>query len=203
MEAARVLIVDDHPLFREALRHALMAGKANLEIAEAGSLDSLIAHLTKDDDFDFVMLDLRMPGVQGLSGLIYLRAQFLNVPVVVVSASEETGIVGKSLDLGASSFYRSRDLRLTGTGLALLLPSGRRRGLPRLTLCEAKHCAKSFLLSYDTANWCRPCPPGCRYFCCAGAGGGLDPIRDGRGPVARIGTPKCHLQPLPTLFLDV
>jgi len=104
MEVARILIVDDHPLFREALRHALSAGKAHLEISEAGSLDTLIAHLAKDDACDLVLLDLRMPGVQGFSGLIYLRSQYPNIPVVIVSANEEAGIVQKSLDLGASGF---------------------------------------------------------------------------------------------------
>ncbi len=100
----RILIVDDHPLFREALKHALMAGRTSLEISEAGSLDALVAQLAQDDTCDLVLLDLRMPGVQGLSGLIYLRTQYPNIPVVVVSASEETGIVRKSLDHGASGF---------------------------------------------------------------------------------------------------
>ena len=104
MEAARILIVDDHPLFRDALRHALSAGKTRLDISEAGSLDSLIAILANDDTCDLVLLDLRMPGVQGLSGLIFLRTQYPNIPVVIVSANEEVGIVQKSLDLGASGF---------------------------------------------------------------------------------------------------
>ena len=104
MADARILIVDDHPLCREALRNALSAGKSQLDISEAGSLDTLIAHLAKDDTCDLVLLDLRMPGVQGLSGLIYLRSQYPNIPVVIVSASEEAGIVQKSLDLGASGF---------------------------------------------------------------------------------------------------
>ena len=104
MADARILIVDDHPLFREALRHALSTGKSHLEIAEADSLNSLTAKLADDDSCDLVLLDLRMPGVQGLSGLIYLRSQYPNIPVVIVSASEEAGIVQKSLDLGASGF---------------------------------------------------------------------------------------------------
>ena len=104
MEAARILIVDDHPLFRDALRHALSGGKTRLDISEAGSLDSLIAILANDDTCDLVLLDLRMPGVQGLSGLIFLRTQYPNIPVVIVSANEEVGIVQKSLDLGASGF---------------------------------------------------------------------------------------------------
>jgi DNA-binding NarL/FixJ family response regulator len=81
-----------------------MAGRTSLEISEAGSLDALVAQLAQDDTCDLVLLDLRMPGVQGLSGLIYLRTQYPNIPVVVVSASEETGIVRKSLDHGASGF---------------------------------------------------------------------------------------------------
>ena len=63
MADARILIVDDHPLFREALRNALGTAKSRLDISEAGSLDTLIAHLAKDDTCDLVLLDLRMPGV--------------------------------------------------------------------------------------------------------------------------------------------
>ncbi len=100
----RFLIVDDHPLFREALRNALGTAKTRLDISEAGSLDALISHLARDDSCDLVLLDLRMPGVQGLSGLIYLRSQYPNIPVVIVSASEEPGIMRKSLHLGASGF---------------------------------------------------------------------------------------------------
>jgi DNA-binding NarL/FixJ family response regulator len=104
MADARILIVDDHPLFREALRHALGTAKSHLEISEADSLNALTAKLADDDSCDLVLLDLRMPGVQGLSGLIYLRSQYPNIPVVIVSANEEVGIVQKSLDLGASGF---------------------------------------------------------------------------------------------------
>ena len=104
MAEVRILIVDDHPLFREALRNVLASGKLRLDISEASSLDGLLAHLVKDDACDLVLLDLRMPGVQGLSGLIYLRSQYPNIPVVIVSASEEAGIVKRSLDLGASGF---------------------------------------------------------------------------------------------------
>jgi len=104
MGATRILIVDDHPLFREALKQAITGGVANASIAQSGSLDAARALLDKDDNFDLVLLDLRMPGVQGLSGLIYLRAQYPNLPVVIVTAAEDQGIVQKALSLGASGF---------------------------------------------------------------------------------------------------
>jgi DNA-binding NarL/FixJ family response regulator len=98
------LIVDDHPLFREALKQAIAGGVANATIAQAGSLESARAELDRHDATDLVLLDLRMPGVQGLSGLIFLRAQYPNVPVVVVTASEDHGLVQKALNLGASGY---------------------------------------------------------------------------------------------------
>ena len=104
MGATRILIVDDHPLFREALKQALTGGLPGAQVAQAGSLDAGLAALDADDGFDLTLLDLRMPGVQGLSGLIYLRTQYPNIPVVIVSASEDQGIVQKALGLGASGF---------------------------------------------------------------------------------------------------
>ena len=104
MGATRILIVDDHPLFREALKQAIAGGVANATIAQAGSLETARAELDRHDNTDLVMLDLRMPGVQGLSGLIFLRTQYPNVPVVIVTASEDHGLVQKALNLGASGY---------------------------------------------------------------------------------------------------
>jgi DNA-binding NarL/FixJ family response regulator len=99
-----ILIVDDHPLFREALKHALLGGFEAVTIQEAGSLDDAAKLLDQDPDFDLVLLDLKMPGVQGLTGLAYLRAQYPAAPIAVVTASEEDHIVRRALDLGASGF---------------------------------------------------------------------------------------------------
>jgi DNA-binding NarL/FixJ family response regulator len=102
--ATRILIVDDHPLFREALKVALTGGMPDSKVEQAGSLDAGRAALDADGDFDLILLDLRMPGVQGLSGLIYLRTQYPNIPIVIVTANEEEGIIRKALGLGASGF---------------------------------------------------------------------------------------------------
>jgi DNA-binding NarL/FixJ family response regulator len=104
MGATRILIVDDHPLFREALKQAIAGGVANASVSLAASLDAATAILGKDDDYDLILLDLRMPGVQGLSGLIYLRAQYPNVPVVIITAADDHGLVQKALNLNAAGF---------------------------------------------------------------------------------------------------
>jgi DNA-binding NarL/FixJ family response regulator len=98
----RVLIADDHPLFRAALREA-MAGEA-AEIAEAGSFDAASKTLEGDSAYDLVLLDLTMPGVSGFSGLMYLRAQYPALPVIVVSANEDPTVIRRCMDFGASGF---------------------------------------------------------------------------------------------------
>ena len=104
MAATRILIVDDHPLFREALKGAIAGGVKGAEIAQSASLDAARSLLDHDDNFDLILLDLRMPGVQGLSGLIYLRAQYPNIPVVIVTAADDSGLVQKALNLNAAGF---------------------------------------------------------------------------------------------------
>src|SRR5438105_1680355 len=100
----RFVIADDHPLFRGALREAVSGLFADATIAEAGSFDDAAALLDKESDTDLVLLDLNMPGVRGFSGLMYLRAQYPGVPVVVVSATEDIGTVRRCMEFGAAGF---------------------------------------------------------------------------------------------------
>jgi DNA-binding NarL/FixJ family response regulator len=65
-----IAIVDDHPLFRDALRESLKTALASLETVVAGSLEELNALLGEDRDIDLVLLDLNMPGVRGFSGFV-------------------------------------------------------------------------------------------------------------------------------------
>lgn len=104
MAKQRIVIVDDHPLFRGALSQALSAAIAGVEILEASSLDELSTTLEQSKDIDLILLDLTMPGVQGLSGLLLLRAQNPEIPVVVVSASEDPTTIRRALEFGASGF---------------------------------------------------------------------------------------------------
>ena len=104
MPSHRIVIVDDHPLFRGALSQAINVAFQSAEIIECGSLDELVTKLETDADTDLVLLDLSMPGVRGLSGLLYLRTQHPGVPVVVVSATDDIGTIRRCIDFGASGF---------------------------------------------------------------------------------------------------
>ncbi|MFL5169151.1 MAG: response regulator transcription factor, partial [Microvirga sp.] len=102
--AIRVVVADDHPLFRGALRQALASLLPGAHVIEANGLDDLTATLAREGDIDLVLLDLTMPGVQGFSGLIYLRAQHPDVPVVIVSANEDPVVIRRAIEFGAAGF---------------------------------------------------------------------------------------------------
>lgn len=100
----RIVIVDDHPLFRGALNQALSASLEAAEIVEAGSLDELTTKLASGIEMDLILLDLSMPGVQGISGLVFLRGQYPEIPVVIVSANDDPTTIKRCMDCGASGF---------------------------------------------------------------------------------------------------
>jgi DNA-binding NarL/FixJ family response regulator len=99
-----IIIADDHPLFRGALRQALSGLGDEIAIVEAGDFDATRKAAIDHPEADLMLLDLTMPGVSGLSGLIAFRAEFVSLPVVVVSASDDPATVRRVLDLGASGF---------------------------------------------------------------------------------------------------
>ncbi len=99
-----ILIADDHPLFRGALRQAVSGLDSHISIVEAENFDSARAAAKAHPDADILLLDLSMPGMNGLSGLVALRAEFINLPMVIVSASDDSSTVRRAMDLGASGF---------------------------------------------------------------------------------------------------
>ena len=100
----RLVIADDHPLFRGALREAVSGLLARVDIAEAGSFEAAAELLERNSDVDLILLDLAMPGVRGFSGLIFMRAQYPSVPVVVVSATDDPVVIRRCMEFGASGF---------------------------------------------------------------------------------------------------
>lgn len=99
-----LLIADDHPLFRAALRGAAADAVADLQVREAESLDQVLAVLEVEPEIDLVLLDLHMPGNHGLAGLAAIRAQHPGVAVVVVSANDDPHVIRRALDHGAAGY---------------------------------------------------------------------------------------------------
>ncbi|SDH32821.1 regulatory protein, luxR family [Vibrio xiamenensis] len=108
-----IIIADDHPLFRNALFQSVHMAISGANLLEADSLDALLTLLSKSDiDPDLLLLDLKMPGANGMSGLIQLRSEYPDLPIVVISASEEPAVVTQVKRHGAFGFIpKSSDMR--------------------------------------------------------------------------------------------
>jgi DNA-binding NarL/FixJ family response regulator len=117
-----IVIADDHPLFRGALRQAIGSLMPSAKVTETNGLEELNATLGTERDVDLILLDLTMPGVQGFSGLIGLRAQHPDVPVVIVSATEEATVIRRAIEFGASGFIpKSLDVDMIGNAIRAVL----------------------------------------------------------------------------------
>ena len=99
-----LLIADDHPLFRAALRQAASDAMSAMTVREAASLEQVLAALDQQPDIDLILLDLHMPGNHGLAGLAAIRAQHPGVAVIVVSANDDPRVVRRALDHGAAGY---------------------------------------------------------------------------------------------------
>lgn len=98
------LIVDDHPLFIEALQRAIKSALPEATTVEASSIQSAKAELQGKTRFDLVLLDLSMPGTRGFDGLLELRGLYPKMPIVVVSALEDPRIIQEVMSYGAAGF---------------------------------------------------------------------------------------------------
>jgi DNA-binding NarL/FixJ family response regulator len=104
-QSHHLLIADDHPLFRGALREAVHGVFGGAAVAEAGTFEEVSEFLEHAaGDLDLILLDLSMPGARGFSGLMYLRAQYPGLPVVVVSANDDPAVIRRCMEFGASGF---------------------------------------------------------------------------------------------------
>jgi DNA-binding NarL/FixJ family response regulator len=100
----QVLIADDHPLFRGALREAVNGLFDRIGVAEAGTFEEVVERLEGGGELDLILLDLQMPGARGFSGLMYLRAQYPSLPVAIVSANDDPAVVRRCMAFGAAGF---------------------------------------------------------------------------------------------------
>ncbi|MCB2381095.1 response regulator transcription factor [Shewanella sp. N2AIL] len=105
LENLNIIIADDHPLFRNALRQALTTAFEHAQWFEADSADALQSVLdVRSVDYDLVLLDLQMPGSHGYSTLIHLRSHYPDLPVVVISAHEDINTISRAIHYGSSGF---------------------------------------------------------------------------------------------------
>src|SRR5262245_29230940 len=99
MNEQTIIIADDHPLFRDALRQAVGGMEGTRAIIEAGDYEAAREAAKNNPDADLMLLDLAMPGISGFSGLMSLRAEFASLPIIIISATDDPTTVRRALEL--------------------------------------------------------------------------------------------------------
>lgn len=99
-----VVIADDHPLVRDAMRHALTQSLNDVQVVDAASLDEARKAVDRLGTVDLVILDLNMPGMDGFTGLAAMRAAYPLVPVAMVSATNDETVMRRAIEFGAAGF---------------------------------------------------------------------------------------------------
>lgn len=123
--ALKILIVDDHPLIREALRHVLTALDRDIVLLEAQNCAEALAAIAGNADLDLILLDLGLPDADGFDALSQMRNQHPAIPVVVLSASEQPAIVMRAIDTGAMGFIpKTSSNELLLNALRLVMAGG-------------------------------------------------------------------------------
>lgn len=113
-----VLVADDHPLFRQALALAVGRVLPAARVIEAGTLGAAARAASEADGLELILLDLKMPGAVGYSGIALLHAECPDVPILVVSSAEGTAAAEEVRAFGAIGFLR-KDSDLAGIEAAI------------------------------------------------------------------------------------
>lgn len=101
---AGFLIIDDHPLFGEALGNAIRISRPEAKIFEATSIKSALSILAAEPGIDLALLDLLLPDVVGFSGFLQLRDHYPKLPIAIVSSDENKQTICEALDMGAAGY---------------------------------------------------------------------------------------------------
>ncbi len=104
----KVLIADDHPLFRDAIVHILGSSFPESTTHETEDIATTLAFAKDNEDIDLIMLDLNMPGMSGLNGLLDLINECPTTPVVVVSAENKKQVILQTIAYGAVGLLPNR-----------------------------------------------------------------------------------------------
>lgn len=124
MTAYRVLVADDHPLYRDALSSLVSAAFDDVTVKECEDVASALGHLS-GGDIDLVLLDLSMPDADGLDGLRRLRAASPGTPVIICSAHDDPQLVREAFKFGVSGYLpKSSGTEVTKHALQLVRSGG-------------------------------------------------------------------------------
>lgn len=122
MNQAKVVIADDHPLFRTALKQAVVECMPDASIQEASSFTDLLSVIDDSPELEIIFLDLHMPGNDGFTGLTQLQNNHPDLIVIMVSSDENPEIMKKSINFGAAAFIpKSVDLATIGQAIQTVL----------------------------------------------------------------------------------
>lgn len=120
----RILLVDDHELFREGLKYLLAVLDSRVEFVEAGNIEDAL-RIAGGPQPDLILLDYHLPGTSRLDALKQIRATFESVAVVVLSGEEDAKIVRAAVDNGAAGFIpKSSSREILVNALSLVLAGG-------------------------------------------------------------------------------
>tara|TARA_R110001583_G_scaffold67291_1_gene192522 strand:+ start:2664 stop:3332 length:669 start_codon:yes stop_codon:yes gene_type:complete len=125
MTQAKVIIADDHPLFRTALKQAIVECIEDDETLEVDNFHDLLKAVNENDSLEIVFLDLHMPGNDGFTGLTQLQNHFPDIVVIMVSSDDNSETMQKAINFGAAAFIpKSADLATIAKAIDTVLDGG-------------------------------------------------------------------------------
>lgn len=125
MSTAKVIIADDHPLFRTALKQAIVECIDDDETLEVDNFHDLLQAVTTNNSLEIVFLDLHMPGNDGFTGLTQLQNHFPDIVVIMVSSDDNSETMQKAINFGAAAFIpKSADLATIAQAIDTVLEGG-------------------------------------------------------------------------------
>jgi DNA-binding NarL/FixJ family response regulator len=155
----KILLVDDHVLFREGIAMILKKLMEAVEIVEAGSCREAISRLEAQPDIELILMDIGLPDMSGIEGIGLIREGYPAVPVVALSSSDDRDTVMRVLDKGAMGFIpKTSNAAILKSALSLIMAQG--IYLPPATFLGDRNETAAERARSSTTEPARPIAPG-------------------------------------------